>query len=107
MSSFKDRVAIVTGGASGIGQAPRVRIPIPEAADLGAEILRWQVAVAMASAVIGVHPFNQPDVQLAKKLAQQAVRGETGAEPPPVVAAADTEHRDQSHFLDWDAGARQ
>jgi transaldolase/glucose-6-phosphate isomerase len=45
----------------------------------------------MASAVIGVHPFNQPDVQLAKRLAQQAVRGEAGAEPPPVVPAAEAD----------------
>ena len=74
-----------------IGAGPRARIPIGGSEDLGAEIFRWEVAVAMASAVIGVHPFNQPDVQLAKKLAQQAIRGEAGTEPPPVVAAGEAD----------------
>ncbi len=74
-----------------VDQAPRARIRIAAAAELGGEIFRWQVAVAMASAVLGVHPFNQPDVQLAKKLAQQAVSGQVGAEPPPVSAVADAD----------------
>ena len=86
-----ERAVLVAMGVEppGLGQGPGARIQIPAAAELGGEIFRWQVAVAMASAVLGVHPFNQPDVQLAKKLAQQAIRGEAGAEPPPVQRAAD------------------
>ena len=74
-----------------VGEPPNARIRIPAAEQLGAEIFRWQVAVAMAGAVLGVHPFDQPDVQLAKKLAQQAARGAAGAEPPSVVVAADAD----------------
>ena len=82
-----DRAVLVAMGAEPpeIGAAPRTRIPVPSADHLGGEIFRWEVAVAMASAVIGVHPFDQPDVQLAKKLAQRAIRGEAGGEPPPVA----------------------
>ena len=85
-------VLVATGAAiSGAGEAPWARLPVPRAADLGGEIFRWEVATAMASAVLGVHPFDQPDVQLAKKLAQQAIRGEAASEPPPVVAAEEAD----------------
>jgi transaldolase/glucose-6-phosphate isomerase len=48
---------------------------------LGAEIFRWEMAVAAAGAVLGIHPFNQPDVQLAKDLARKAMAGDNlGAE---------------------------
>lgn len=58
---------------------PVIRLHLQDAADLGAEFFRWEVAVAAACAVLGVHPFNQPDVQLAKDLAQRAMaRAEDG-----------------------------
>jgi transaldolase/glucose-6-phosphate isomerase len=41
--------------------------------DLGQEIFRWEMAVAAAGAVLGINPFDQPDVQLAKELARQAM----------------------------------
>jgi len=46
---------------------PTLRITLEEKADLGQEIFRWEIAVAAAGAVIGIHPFSQPDVQLAKE----------------------------------------
>ncbi len=39
---------------------------LADLADLGAEMYRAEVAVAMAGSVLGIHPFDQPDVQLAK-----------------------------------------
>ena len=60
---------------------PIARIRLAEKADIGQEFLRWEVAVAAAGAALGIHPFNQPDVQLAKDLAQQAMeKGARGAE---------------------------
>ena len=35
-------------------------------AGLGAELYRWEVAVAAAGAVLGINPFDQPNVQEAK-----------------------------------------
>jgi transaldolase / glucose-6-phosphate isomerase len=35
--------------------------------DLGAEFYRWEIAVAVACAVLGVNPFDQPNVQDNKK----------------------------------------
>jgi transaldolase/glucose-6-phosphate isomerase len=40
---------------------------------LGAEIFRWEMAVASAGQILGINPFDQPDVQLAKELARQAM----------------------------------
>ena len=45
---------------------PVVRINLTEAYDLGAEFFRWEMATAVAGALIGVPPFDQPDVQSAK-----------------------------------------
>ena len=69
---------------------PVLRLDLADLADLGAEMFRAEVAVAMASNVLGIHPFNQPDVQLAKELATRAMRGEAGGEPIPAVAVDDT-----------------
>ena len=55
---------------------PVARIQLSEKEDLGREIFRAEFAVAAAGAVLGIHPFNQPDVQLAKDLARRAMGGE-------------------------------
>jgi transaldolase/glucose-6-phosphate isomerase len=54
---------------------PLVRLELRDKLDLGQEFFRWEVAVAAAGAVLGIHPFNQPDVQLAKDLAKKAMDG--------------------------------
>lgn len=59
----------------------RVRLERPE--ELGALFLVWELGVAMAGSVLGVHPFNQPDVQLAKRLAREAMPGARASEREP------------------------
>ncbi|HEX9445594.1 MAG TPA: hypothetical protein VGA73_15840, partial [Candidatus Binatia bacterium] len=59
---------------------PVARIDVGQKIDLGQEFFRWEVAVAAAGAVLGIHPFNQPDVQLAKDLARQAMEKKDGGE---------------------------
>ena len=34
--------------------------------DLGAEFYRWEFATAVAGSILGINPFDQPDVQAAK-----------------------------------------
>ncbi len=62
---------------------PVVRITMQDAYCLGAEFFRWQIATAVASAVLGVNPFNQPDVEEAKSQARKltAAFEEDGALP--------------------------
>ena len=50
---------------------PVVRIALKDIYHLGQEFFRWEVAVAAAGSVLGINPFNQPDVELAKQLARK------------------------------------
>ena len=52
---------------------PTIRIYLKDKYGLAQEIFRWEVAVALAGSVIGIHPFNQPDVQLTKDLTQKVL----------------------------------
>lgn len=52
---------------------PVARIELKDKADLGQEFYRWEFAVAAAGAAMGINPFDQPDVQLAKDLAKKAM----------------------------------
>jgi transaldolase / glucose-6-phosphate isomerase len=45
---------------------PAITLPFDDDYDLGAEFFRWEMAVAVACAVLGVNPFDQPDVQVTK-----------------------------------------
>lgn len=64
------------------GQAV-VRISMPDIYDLGAEFFRWEIATAVAGAIMGINAFNQPDVE-ASKLATRSLTSEyekTGSLP--------------------------
>ena len=52
---------------------PVIRYELDDMRALGGEFYRWEFAVAAAAALIGVHPFNQPDVERAKILTRQAL----------------------------------
>jgi len=45
---------------------PVVRITMADTYDLGAEFFRWEIATAVAGAIIGINAFNQPDVEASK-----------------------------------------
>lgn len=62
--------------------------------DLGGEFLRWELATAVAGAVLGIDPFDQPDVQQSKDntkalLEQYAASGELPAETGGSPVAGD------------------
>ncbi|MBI2679880.1 MAG: bifunctional transaldolase/phosoglucose isomerase [Candidatus Solibacter usitatus] len=62
---------------------PVVRIPVTDPYHLGAEFFRWEFATAVAGAIIGIHAFNQPDVE-ASKIATKKLTSEyeqTGSLP--------------------------
>ncbi len=46
---------------------PVIRLTIEDPMDLGGEFIRWEVATAIAGAVLGIDPFDQPDVEEAKQ----------------------------------------
>src|SRR5216684_1283568 len=45
---------------------PVVRISLTDVYDLGQEFFRWEIATAVAGSIIGINPFNQPDVEASK-----------------------------------------
>jgi len=45
---------------------PVVRIAIADRHLLGQEFFRWEIATATAGAIIGINPFDQPDVEASK-----------------------------------------
>ena len=45
---------------------PVIRIEIGDKIEIGAEFVRWEVATAIAGVVLGIEPFDQPNVEEAK-----------------------------------------
>jgi transaldolase/glucose-6-phosphate isomerase len=45
---------------------PVVRITLDDPYDLGEEFFRWEIATAVAGSILGIHPFDQPDVEASK-----------------------------------------
>ncbi len=100
-----DRVFVAISVA---GAAPGTRLDALEAAghpvlrwtiasreDLGAEFFRWEVATAAAGAVLGVDPFDEPNVAEAKKATQSALaRAQAEGSVPWPEPGAEREARD-------------
>ena len=86
---------------------PSIRIGLAEKADLGGEFFRWEFAIAAAGAALGIQPFNQPDVELAKGLARKAMaKGAHGlGATAPTVSSARPEELERG-LREWMGRAR-
>jgi transaldolase/glucose-6-phosphate isomerase len=63
---------------------PVIRIAVKNIYNLGQEFFRWEIATAVAGAIIGINAFNQPDVE-ASKIETRKLTSEyesTGKLPP-------------------------
>ncbi len=49
---------------------PVARIGVKDIWHIGQEFFRWEIATAVAGAVIGIDPFDQPDVEASKEKAR-------------------------------------
>jgi glucose-6-phosphate isomerase len=71
---------------------PIIRIELGDPIDLGAEFIRWEVATAIAGAVLGIDPFDQPNVEEAKQLTRDLLahheRADAEAAPAPAPIAS-------------------
>ncbi len=99
-STGKDGTGLLPIAVEGV-DAPEIRWPAPDvlpallgptdtggsvltvSGPLGAQMLLWEYATAIAGRVVGINPFDQPDVESAKK----AARGLLDARPEPEPAA--------------------
>ncbi len=50
---------------------PVVRLTLTDPHDLGAEFVRWEVATALAGFLMGINPFDEPNVQQSKDVTQE------------------------------------
>ncbi|ALV44975.1 glucose-6-phosphate isomerase [Arthrobacter alpinus] len=74
------------------------------AGDLGAQMMVWEFATAVAGRLLGINPFDQPDVEAAKT----AARGLLDATPAPTPALftdGAVEVRTANNDAEWLAGA--
>jgi glucose-6-phosphate isomerase len=67
--------------------------------ELGAQFLLWEYATAIASRLLGVNPFDQPDVESAK-IAARAMLEKRAAPLPPAFVDSGIEVRSSALSLD-------
>lgn len=64
---------------------PVIRITLADPIDLGAEFVRWEIATAIAGVVLGIDPFDQPNVEEAKQLTRDVLARAERGEPLTVA----------------------
>jgi glucose-6-phosphate isomerase len=80
-----DRLFVAIGDATEPGALaalaaaghPVTVLPAPgEFADVGGQVLLWEMATALAGALLGIQPFDQPDVAAAKAATAKVLGGD-------------------------------
>ncbi len=68
---------------------PVITLEVKDLLDIGQEFFRWEVATATAGALLGINPFDQPNVQESKdntnRLLQQVAETGTLPEESPIL----------------------
>jgi transaldolase / glucose-6-phosphate isomerase len=54
---------------------PVIEIELDDPIDIAGEMVRWEVATAFAGAVLGIDPFDQPNVEEAKERTRRVLSG--------------------------------
>src|SRR5207302_7334790 len=80
---------------------PVVRIVMKSIDHIGQEFFRFEMATAVAGAILGINPFNQPDVEVAKIKTRELTGAfeKTGSLPAenPVMASAEADLYTDDH----------
>jgi transaldolase / glucose-6-phosphate isomerase len=84
---------------------PVVRIVLKSIEHIGQEFFRFELATAVAGAVIGINPFNQPDVEAAKIKTRELTAafeksGKLPAEKPVMSSAEADIYTDEKNAAD-------
>jgi len=66
LASAPDAAQDAAVGALARAGHPVIRIEVADIIDIGQEFFRWEIATAVAGSIIGINPFNQPDVEASK-----------------------------------------
>jgi transaldolase/glucose-6-phosphate isomerase len=105
-----DRLFVDARGGSNAALTPCVSIDWTDPIDLGAEFVRWEIATAIAGALLGINPFDEPNVQQAKDATNRLLSAFTsqGALPssPPDVTLSNNVELTASAVVKSGLGAR-
>ena len=84
----KQDAAIAALAAAG---HPVLRIEVADRYHIGQEFFRWEIATAVAGAIIGINPFDQPDVEASKIKTRELTSAyeKSGTLPPETPFAED------------------
>jgi glucose-6-phosphate isomerase len=83
--SAEDR-AVAAATAPGRHGAPLLSVRLEDRLDLGAAMLQWEVATAVAGAILGINPFDEPDVAEAKAATEAILAARSRTTPGPAAA---------------------
>lgn len=86
---------------------PVIHLGLQDAHDLAGQFFLWEFAVAVAGSLLGIQPFNQPNVESAKIRAREMLAAfqasgdlpQTAA--PPLTPSALEDFLDQAHAGDY------
>ncbi len=67
---------------------PVLRLALKDRYDLGAEFFRWEFATAVAGHFLGIHPFDQPNVQESKDNTQRVLQQVEASGKLPMMPSA-------------------
>ncbi|MGH4024125.1 MAG: glucose-6-phosphate isomerase, partial [Pseudonocardiaceae bacterium] len=85
LEGYEETTEAIEGAGSLARGVPTARVSGP----LGAQFLLWETATAVAGRLLGINPFDQPDVEAAKVAARALLDGATGAAPQPTFVEGD------------------
>ena len=77
------------------------RSEVAVSGSLGAQMLLWEVAVAAAGRLLGINPFDQPDVESAKAAARELLDKGLGVAAAPAATDGAIEIRTMGGDGDW------
>ncbi len=74
-----ERYASVVGA-----EHPLTEFVLQDPLDIGAEFVRWEYAIALVGKLLGINPFDEPNVSEAKRITTEVLQGK--ADVPPAIA---------------------
>ncbi|MBW8825636.1 MAG: glucose-6-phosphate isomerase [Acidobacteria bacterium] len=72
-----DRLFVALGEAIELGDEPVLSLPFVDSLDIGEQVVRWEVAIALTGVLLGINPFDQPDVATAKAATAKVLTGDS------------------------------
>jgi transaldolase/glucose-6-phosphate isomerase len=90
-------------GALAADGHPVLRISLPHPEAIGGEFLRWEIATAIAGALLAVNPFDEPDVTASKLITRQILDQSPDGTMPDSGEPAAASDRLEVHLDDQQA----